>query len=78
MAIPAETAAEAAEVPGHAQRVSARLLANDMAALMEWTHLRESSVNEHIDQIFAMAALEDTAGGFWPNISSHMWRVVVH
>jgi len=49
-------------VPGYADKVSARLLANDMASLMEWTHLRESSVTEHIDQIFAMAAMEDTAG----------------
>ena len=57
-------APEAPEVLGYADKVSARLLANDMASLMEWTHLRESSVTEHIDQIFAMAAMEDTAGGW--------------
>ena len=57
-------------VPGYADKVSARLLANDMASLMEWTHLRESSVTEHIDQIFAMAAMEDTAGEIRA-VSSH-------
>jgi hypothetical protein len=41
-----------------------------MASLMEWTHLRESSVTEHIDQIFAMAAMEDTAGEIGA-VSSH-------
>eukprot|EP00435_Cladocopium_sp_Y103_P030914 s2342_g7.t1 len=53
---------DAPDAPGYADRVSARLLANDMASLMQWTLQRDSSVTEHIDQIFAMAALEDTAG----------------
>lgn len=61
----------ASEVPGYAEKVSARLLANDMASLMEWTHLRSSSVTEHIDQIFAMAAMEDTAGEIRA-VSSHL------
>lgn len=48
--------------PSHVDRVTARLLASDMASLMDWTHARETTVADHIDDVFSMAALEDTTG----------------
>eukprot|EP00438_Fugacium_kawagutii_P031592 Skav220178 [mRNA] locus=scaffold1271:222155:252662:+ [translate_table: standard] len=50
------------DAPSYVDRVTARLLASDMASLMDWTHARETTVAEHIDHVFSMAALEDTTG----------------